>query len=577
MNNEATNLYNPWLLKHIYTRLIYTTELVHLCKFYRPRKEDKLNLIRTNLYAKRTVYDVNLLNTAMRKERFAMDLSDVNFEWLLYRAAMNLFHRETSKYPSYFIRLSSLSSCEAKIEQILGYLTEDERMSLFDLFLDYIEQYYIKEIVQYKSFLTMRQSMMWNKKFIMERHAGEKQRDSDYIIVYSKELVMTMMYDFLIQELVGRIEVAIKMLNHGEKTTAAAEGKDASIIHRTASILEGLSKVVEKQFKDEFDGFAIASHPSSPNYKEYEQWAMKQNARNNLCYNPIPVISNVIIKTHSIIITEEETKTYRYISLKKAHRKAYCAVAYRFHFDYNLRRKHCLDCVEKTEKKSYALKYAKYCSICHYFEQSQQFNVFYNQCESIIEKFDIQEEELIFFNTVIIPVLHPLLGHTYLTLYNLSLLFNLSTFRLPASKYCQIIDCCNLPKEKKFIDFLQMISIQKLLIRVMREIDPVMIENAMDVNILSCKYNRNIQTEPSVLHLVALQQVLLERITKAISEQEVEIEKFERSLSSPLLEIDAGSSTTLHHDVQMVLIDAYNIYRALICDILCVKRFIKSG
>lgn len=571
MNNEATNLYNPWLLKHIYTRLIYTTELVHLCKFYRPRKEDKLNLIRTNLYAIRTVYDVNLLNTAMREERFPMDLSDVNFEWLLYRAAMNLFHRETSKYPSYFIRLNSLSSCEAKIEQILDYLTEDERMSLFDLFLDYIEKYYIKEIVQYKSFLTMRQTLLWNKKYIMEGHAGEKQRDSDYIIVYSKELVMTMMYDFLIQELVGQIQVSIKMLNH-EKTTVE---KDASI-HRTASILDGLSKVVQKQFKDEFDGFAIASHPSL-NYKEYEQWAIKQNEHNSLCYNPIPVISNVVIKTHSIIITEEETKTYRYITLKKSHRKVYCAVAYRFQFDYNLRRKHCLDCIEKTGKKSYALKYAKYCSICHYFDQSQQFNVFYNQCEAIIEKFDIQEEELTFFNTVIIPVLHPLLGHTYLTLYNLSLLFNLSTFRLPSSKYCQIIDCCNLPKEKKFIDFLQMISIQKLLTRVMSELDPMMIENAMDVNILSCKHNRNIQTEPSVLHLVALQQVLLERITKAISEQEVEIEKFERSLSSPLLEIDAGSSTTLHHDVQMVLIDAYNIYRSLICDILGVKRFIRSG
>lgn len=583
MNNRVTYIYNPWLLKHIYSHLLFLHELVTVWHWYNTKDElvnnntttgggeeeaynKKKVIITENLYAEYVIYEINLLNQEINKDEFPIDMTDMNYEWLLYRSIILFRPNCIKNYPNY-LHIGGTTNCETKIGIFLETLkNEDDRVCIYNLLQNYIEKCYIKEISKYKETIEKKYRILFNMKHTMEKFYKTR-RDKDYIIVYSRELVMTMMYQFLIEELIGEQKYYIlHTLTYSKESNHSLEAK------ALLTILEELLDMIKRQCKDEFDGYGVMASPSS-DFEKYRQWSRKQNDHNNLCINPVPIISVVVLKTHQIVITEEETTNYRYIRLKN-NNHYYITIARRFLFDCHLIRNHVLNaCQMKKEKdnQNFALKYAKHCSICHYLGQSQLFSDFYRECEYIYSKIEEQDQLNNFFSTLLIPKMEAVHGLFYLTLYNTSMLFKMFHFRLPSKLYCQIIQCSH-ESPSKSIDFLQMIDIQGLFNHVNNELKIKNIEFEIDVAIISCHPHRVIEKETPLQHLIAVENALLSYMISGITKQETEIEKYERSLSNHLLSIDSGSSESLHRNVQMVLISTYNLYREILCDVLGVKK-----
>lgn len=574
VNRNTIYLYNPWLLKHIYSHLLFSLELVTQWHWYYPSKDDsyeaKKRLIIENIYVEYVIYEIDLLNQSMNKELFPLDIADVNFEWLLYRAVFLFRPIEIDSYPVHLC-IGSQSNCELKISNFLESLTKEESHTIYTLLQNYIKKIYITEITQYKDKITQRYAILFNMKHLMENYVKEKFKDTDYVIVYSRELVMTMIYQFFIEEFIGEQKIFINtLIHHHNSSNNNNNENEIKEARKIQNKLESLLCMVKKQYKDEFDGFALMANPSI-SLEKYRQRAKEQNDHNNLCINPVPVISIVVLKTHKIIITEEETSRYRYIRLKGNYNH-YISIARRFQFDYYLRRNHhILECKQELDEKNnnYALKYVKYCSTCHYFGISINFTNFYEQCERTYATID--EHDIDFFNTVIVQMIDSITGLLYLTLYNISLLFKMAHFSISYTEYCQIINCSKNHR-KKDVDFLQMVDIQGLFNQIHEQLKTVMIDHAIDLAIITCHPYRNIDKETPEQHLIAVQYALFSQLITAITKQETDIEKYERSLSNHLLSVNAGSSETIHRNVQVTLIQIYNLYRELLCDLLGVKK-----
>lgn len=396
MEKEYRYIYNPYLLNLIYQKVIHQSILERIISFFIYNRndiycklsiEEKYHLIRENLYDAQIISDIYHLLERMKTTTFHFDLYYCNYEAILTRLflhTMDPIKKEKLPFQLEEVNLGERFLCEEKMS---SFMNENERYILHDISLKYIFKFYSSSLVNYESESVKRASLLFNIKKSAEHKVLPRHSDDDYAIEYNLEVVMTMMYLFLMNEFQSLLADDKSLLTHRHLTSTYSHQDDKSLAARKLSdelreldnkisLMTQLSQMLDDYIYTQLSGPLICCCPKGIPTKACEttQFYLDPPLDTERMERKLVDKRNgqFMLKTKSV-------KHLHYIRLTK-NRHIYQYITRRFILDHEIRLSHREKCPfkEKTKDSPYTID----CQICHYFIPLQRLTEFYNNSEN---------------------------------------------------------------------------------------------------------------------------------------------------------------------------------------------------
>ncbi len=566
-------VYNPWLLSALYARLLFLEQLLALHQSLHPSEEALSMAQKSQLLgearAEWAVRQVTQLHQILQKELYPLDLADCNIEYALYRLAA-LFRPTNLRFHAHCADTGDLYACERRLSLAVS---EQQHPLVFDAVLYYLERHYVQAGQRDHQGTLM--SLLLNAKWTMEQQCVGQQED--VVVCYDRALVLTMLYRVLFDELHSECKRRQTALLYQEGDTRP----QLLLLDTQLRLLDQMRQLTAQQYHDEFRGYAVQAHPSD-RVCEHNQHCNRQYT---LRANPLDTLQQMQHEEagESWHFVEMETGAYRYLDLQR-HRHHYVQMARRFVFDCALRRHHGKDCVAAPQlitemstttsstTTTSGLDYARNCNVCRYMDGHEStLTHFYTQCEQyhrvqLMLCDEARAEHTL--NRALTPLLLPPLGSLnswlYRTLHELQCLFADSRLVIRYSEYCRVRHCTS-EREKHDVQLYEMVDLLALIQTVQDAMGKRHPDAEADCVLCGCAVRRGKLAPPNDVQCeLALRIVLLEQLQRAMDEQRLSIEAYERSLSNAQLSVSVGSSEELHRNVRTVMVDIYMSYRMVL-------------
>lgn len=213
---EERVVYNPFILQLLYQRVIFRERLGGVISL--TKKTSRVSIIRENELDLYIVTEVVLLLRELYKQKIQFDPSLCIFEKALFQAFV-LFYPKRSTIPEDLCQFSDepLFRCEDFLFTILsriGHNEEESRVFLTELFSLYLEEYYSLKRRDYLVECKARVSLFFRLKESLENAVLKH----GVLFTYSEEEVMTLLYIFLLSELLSLNESIQSNLLHQFQT-----------------------------------------------------------------------------------------------------------------------------------------------------------------------------------------------------------------------------------------------------------------------------------------------------------------------------------------------------------------------
>lgn len=562
--------------------------------------DDQRRLVIENVRAECIVHDVTHLLTQMLAERFPFDVYYANFEYVLYRAAQLFRPLAVSFHPD-ALDMGALFLCEVKLLGALASVEAEEQAEkalVFDAVEHYIAKYYVTNVTTHESEAIKRISLLMNAKHVLDQAAARSNRKQDYIVCYTKDLVVSLLYGLLLDEFIADLNLQRTLLMYEAEVEDAAASvllchhqESKRRVEQQLWVMERLRTVVEQQRVDEF-AYAVEAFPAAV-YEADRQAVYRRdrtaeyNRRLNRQYmmqrNPEPSVAQIETSATEIVITECPTGEHRYLRLAN-HQHHYIHVTRRFIFDCALKRAHGMDCALQwtapttTERalEENRLQYMRCCNVCRYFQCNETLGQFYMLCEehryNQATSSDAVDHEATLnrqLTHVLVELMGPLCGLQYRCLHTVMLLFRGAQFRMPVRDYCTVTSC-HRERQSDTVELFEMLDLTRLTTDMMAGLDNELLVQEAELQLCACR-GRPARLPQHHHAALASEIALLLRLVAAVAKQQVDVEKYERSLSSCALAVEAGSSVSVHRDVQTQLVTIYNLYTKILRDWLSIR------
>lgn len=404
-------IYNPFLLNAAYQKIDYATRLRQLYVWRTHRycdaangmdNEERYRLIKENLYSEQVTADLFHLVEAMRREKFIIDIYHCNYEYVLFRlyclllAPSPLHIAEVTPYPPGLCdvttehgreRLAVELKCIEVLETWSNEGGEANRCIVLRALEHYVARHYFISLVNYDTEAVKRNSLFFNIKHRIEAEVQRKQRnDPDYAIEYNREVVISMLYVFLIDELHAQCKEEAGQLRTTYQTYRKPSSDDDYVrcerdmkrCERNIALLDELATRVWRHFTDEFFAFSFATITAFPADATPSTELMVMQRYTMLTPHSQKTKSRVkdVGGSDDFVIEERESSHIRYISLRK-NRNAYEQVTRKMIFDHFLLQTHHQLHREDAVDTNTATHYTRCCQICNYGQRPDSLFDFY--------------------------------------------------------------------------------------------------------------------------------------------------------------------------------------------------------
>jgi hypothetical protein len=436
MEHERHYVYNPYVLNLLYAKVIYLDRLRDFYLWWRAggkrevalNEEEKRRILVDNCHDSLIVTEVVQLMEAMRSERFHFDLYYANFEYILFRMLRLFAPKRAAEYFSELcgqeedserLGLGDLFGCDLKTKEFLEpYVRATEktrkradhnRAILFLALARYVETFYFSGSLSahHRRRTSERVSLLFNYKRQAEKRAAAA-GEGGYSVVYTKDVITTMIYLLLVSECVTALREAREssQLRHDTLLEAfsSASGVVGSVdddyhyadftndlqqqqqwqllqkrtqeeIERELKLLEGLRARLSEQYENEFDGFSVVTPQTyldiTPGVTHFSHYTWTRNRRSRI--NALNTLPNQDGSgAEEFEIRESGTEHLQFLGLREnAHTYQY--VVRRFLFDHSLKKHHRSHCLARSLNRE--------CPCCRYLRQNEPQFQFYEQAE----------------------------------------------------------------------------------------------------------------------------------------------------------------------------------------------------
>ena len=643
--NEVRYVYNPYVLNLLYGKVLYLERLREFYGWWRAQgregarmdEEARRRVVRDNVFDAALVGDVWHLMAGMRRERFHFDLYYANYEYVLFRLLCLLAPTECDFFRARAARgevdeLGDLFGADLKCLEFLEAqgrsAGEKSRRRLFLAVARYVAQHYFERRAgECEEEALKRSVLLLNLKQSAERGVAERQAKdgggsaataTDYTIVYSKDVVTTMMYLFFVDACVAQLEEARAdaALKHQYLFLVDTEAGDDSPAQRRrdlkslgaqVELLGRLRVKLQQQYEDEFAGYSIvdvfpgkggqrprgSGGGGPPPTTHFERYTLTRNTmrRVNAMRDTTPeeaAESGLAFLLHSV-----DTRSLPYLSLRR-NREHYEYVVRRFIFDHALRREHSQRCARRDGGGGGGGKTA--CAVCRYEAANAELCAFYDHAERYAyntchyvqrDSPRLANEATLhrFLASVLLELLPPLHALLYKNLWQTLVLFLDADLRVTVHEYCEspgrgrgggvLSSHVGAQRRRRrevcHVNLFQMIDLGELMRHVVAHYESA--DGGADARIetvLHCCRQRLQHDRARGAAVVerwhtrlAIDLDLLCLMMRAVAAQQAEVEKFERSLASPhayVVHDSDDSQRAVHRALNRVMVELYELY-----------------
>lgn len=559
---ERQYFYNPWLLSLLYSRLLFLEQLLALHTHLHPEPERATELLRHSVRAEAVLGDVAQLLETLAQQQFACEAAHCNFEYALYRLAA-LARPDGVSFHADCADPGALYACECALGAELGKLPGQSAL-LFGAVERYIAQHYCGEaLARHPEWSARRLALLMNAKATMERRwLALLPGSADTVVCYNPALLMTMLHRVLLEQFSVEVQCRARIGEPG--------------LEAEAQLLERLIAVAQRQYCDEFNGYAVQCYPRLADALELprelgEQYMQLDNCNRQyaLRRNPVPSVRQLEQSEREWLFVDCATGQHRYLRLRQ-HAHHYLHMARRFVFDCALRRLHGRDCLmapdahaQPSTPLTKRASYARRCQICRYLEQESELGLLYAQCEQFHRCSNDGTEPVQphhFLASLLVRPLGTYNGWLYRCLDELQRLFLASGFTVRSGEYSELRGCES--EQRETVNLFQMLDLGRLRAQVQRQLARQKLDDQADA-VLAISSGK--QRQPSeAQRALALRIVLLQAVQQAVAEQQVEVESYERSLGA------LATSEKVHLNVCAELARIYLTYRRVLSEWLAV-------
>jgi hypothetical protein len=444
-------IYNPFLLNAAYQKVDFGQRLRQLYvwrahRFCDPARgmdsEERYRLIKENLVSEQITADLLHLVEAMRRERFAIDVYHCNYEYALYRLYCVLLPpAQPESYPAGLCDITLGAErlpVERRLEEALMETEEGAeaaRCIVLRALDRYVARHYFVSLVNYNEEAIKRTSLLLNLKHRMEADVAKKQRaDPDYVIEYNRDVVLSMMYVFLVQsELSALCREEVVQLRTLYQTYRKPVTDDDYVkcerkirrAERASLVMDELAQRLWAHFYDEFYAFSFALITSSPACAA-DTVVMQRYVM--LAPGQQKTVARVKdLEGQDFVVQEKQCDHIRYISLRK-NRDSYEHVTRRMIFDHLLLQTH-----SALHAGDADASYTRCCQVCRYAQLPDSLCDFYAAsaahtyylCEYVVASHQMTQEFILarFLHSMIVDPLTPLTSLIYKNATQAMLLF----------------------------------------------------------------------------------------------------------------------------------------------------------
>lgn len=606
-------VYNPYVLHLLHTKMRYLLRLV--TRHYKRCTENELTMsslmdyvVLNNLYAEVLTRDLDEMLGAMRAQRFPVDLAHCHYEFYLFRFSQ-VFRLPMEPLTELFG--SRYYKCESKLLRVVG---EQElcRASLQIALRGYMESFYLHVASAEKA--QRRVQLFFHVKETMEAEVIDEVLDKEstrVLIRYDDELVATLFYIHLLEELLCLHENEANQIHHHQSISGAfkfvernlykpiltpividASNDDSHLV--TLVLLQKLMHTMCTTYREQVvscvrytsvggggDGDAESSWFSGFTSSLTKKISSSEDRRHNLQLNneyilerPLNEAVTVAISTASMttiksVVGKSEfyggggvtpKKKYQYpVTLPieyltfTENRRHYELFLYRLVFELRLREGHRCGTTTKA------------CYLCTYFKRNDvntRISRFLQICAEPVEspecsaRLSAMKDDL---SSMVLDLTQPILLYGYKVLANVITLldhlplgngatFPLTEFLNPCKLVDDLSESVKLPRlEAKMTEVTELCT-QKAGFPKGKEREAVVVAREQDL---------------------AMDIELVRLISVAINSQETDIVRYERSTTPLLLSLE---STTMAIHVAKLLRRIYVAHVDVLCQLIAERH-----
>ncbi len=598
-------VYNPYVLYLLLTKLRYLTRVTW--RYYAQYAADNNNnlldyVILNNLHTEVLTLDLEAMQSAMQKEKFAFDLSFCNYEFYLFRVLV-VFRMPMSHMDELFGTRYYKCELDALLKLTEKGMYEGKIQNLVRL---YIEAFYFNAADGRRC--QRRVELFMHVKHTMEQEVGEgilDKEDNDFAVEYDNELAATLFYIHLFEEFLCLQESQARQVDREQQQPGIEEFKFvkrklfkpmamSTLLNETDDLVTILLKklviamcntyreqvlqriifTVEKEDapshpKVDSSSYSWFSKTTTPTPTTTTNTVNKKRVNDEyLLERPLNDAVTVTFSTTAMTTvksefygTPQKKQIYplavpiEYLTFAE-NRIHYALFLYRLCFELRLREEH-QHCRSIAEKKTL-------CYLCHYFarhDANKRMSSFFQIASESVEgpeyaaRLPHVKDDL---GKILVDLAQPIVLYGYKVLANLFMLFDC----LPlADGNCHALVALINPV--KLIDDLSIsVSLNRL-------------EAKMTELITDCKKKTGFKDVGDQAHQVivkeeclAMDTALLTLISNLINGQRNEIERYERSITT-MVSVD---STAIATQVSRLLKKFYQSHLDVLCQLIADRR-----
>ena len=386
---RARYIYNPYVLNLAYQKLYYLERVRRIYVWRRHRfcdarcgmdSEERYRMIRENVLAEQIVADVFHALGVMTQERFVFDLYHCNYEYVLFRLYSLLIGHTGATLPPGLTAASGELPIETKCVEVLERWGEEggeANWSIFGRAMErYLERHYFVGLVNYERSAVTRTSLLLNIKHTIEAKVRLRQGDDmDYTIEYSREVVLSMMYVFFVNEFRALLQEDSALLRASYQTCRVPVTEEERIdcecrlkrTQRDLALLEELYAQLNTQNNEEFYAFSLVNaFPATAATTAVNDALGRYTMRAPLHQRTVFRVKDVA--SDDFVVREKRCDHIRYLTLRK-NRHLYEYITRRMLFEHQLLLSHQECCTGGAGEDGYV----HCCQVCNYLApQTQQ-------------------------------------------------------------------------------------------------------------------------------------------------------------------------------------------------------------
>ncbi len=541
-------VYNPWLLALLWQRVVYRHELLG----QRPLSEEARRRLvwEGGRAAQLLVQDVVQTRQLMARERWPYDCAWASFEPALYRL-LALF------CPAALVmqggpgasQVGAPFGCELALLAALDPRSEQaQRRVVYDALQRHVARHYARDAHTEQQ---CRLPLLLNMKHAVEEQVGPQGLDAR--LCYDAEMAHSLMCCFFLDACASDVDaerVALQFRRGGGDD-------DAQTLYDEGALLQALHCVARHSLLQQVQRHAVQQHPSMVRDDDNARYkAAGGERRDVLC---VDAEDDALMGGSS-----ERVEQTRWLSLRN-HLHCYEYVVHRFQFDYALQCQHARDCAI-CQQPDLVERRARHCTIQHYLEHDAALAHFYavaldNGAQSQLQRERRASQAALLQEVALRPVTSPS-AWLYRVLGELAVLFD-------ASCIVHRFDEYGGSARGRLTHDAQLRLLPTLdLVRLMRDAHDRLRDRPLDAlteTVLLSEQDPRAapHTRNEAVQRLAVQCVFIDTLLHCMARQQVELERYERSLSRELVLCSQESTRRLHSALQSELVAiAYQLYRA---------------